>query len=163
MPEAHKRFWNIDLILCEATGCNKGVPFVRKQYLKGKRQAYEMPIYVTNEQKSYILKQLQQDLALFTRFGLMDYSMIVGIYRPPPGYSQQVLEQSLSQLHSIPYASYYQGDTTVLFIGIIDFLQVCERHAKILFFKVLEFLSCSSQYFWSSNFWHGREASVVRI
>ncbi len=163
VPEAHKRFWNIDLILCEATGCNKGVPFVRKQYLKGKRQAYEMPIYVTNEQKSYILKQLQQDLALFTRFGLMDYSMIVGIYRPPPGYSQQVLEQSLSQLHSIPYASHYQGDTTVLFIGIIDFLQVCERHAKILFFKVLEFLSCSSQYFWSSNFWHGREASVVRI
>ena len=48
VPEAHKRFWNIDLILCEATGCNKGVPFVRKQYLKCKRQAYEMPIYVTN-------------------------------------------------------------------------------------------------------------------
>lgn len=124
VPEAHKRFWNIDLVVCEATGCNKGVPFARKQYVKGKRQAYDTPIYVTKEQKAYILNLMQQDVAFFTRFGLMDYSMIVGVYRPPPGFTQHALEHSFSHLHSIPHASHYKGDMTVLFVGIIDFLQV---------------------------------------
>jgi hypothetical protein len=124
VPEAHKRFWNIDLVVCEATGCNKGVPFARKQYVKGKRQAYDTPIYVTKEQKADILKLMKQDVAFFTRFGLMDYSMIVGVYRPPPGFTQQALEHSFSHLHSIPHASQYKGDVTVLFVGIIDFLQV---------------------------------------
>mmetsp|Transcript_10380 Transcript_10380/g.43009 ORF Transcript_10380/g.43009 Transcript_10380/m.43009 type:complete len:320 (+) Transcript_10380:317-1276(+) len=130
VPEAHKRFWNIDLVVCEATGCNKGVPFARKQYVKGKRQAYDTPIYVTKEQKAYILKLMKQDVAFFTRFGLMDYSMIVGVYRPPPGFTQQALEQSFSHLHSIPHASHYKGDMTVLFVGIIDFLQAWTRSKR---------------------------------
>ena len=85
VPEVHKRCWNVSWMLCEASGCNKGVPARRTRYLAAKRRSFNFPIYVTKTQRAEILSALMRDVALFAEFGLMDYSMIVGVQRPPPG------------------------------------------------------------------------------
>jgi len=115
MPEVHKRCWNFSWMLCEATGCNKGIPLGRRRYVAGKKHAYRTPIYVTKEQKTEILTAVKADVALFEHFGYMDYSMIVGIHRPAPGQAAAELEAAAGAgaVHSKGYACQHGGDTTV--------------------------------------------------
>jgi|TARA_B100001142_G_scaffold309468_1_gene341980 hypothetical protein len=124
VPEVHKRCWNAGMIICEATGCNKGISLSRQRYTTGKQKAYKVPIYVTKEQKEEILTTLKDDLAFLVQFGLMDYSMIVGVYRPVPGDSVENLVRKKSLVDSKAYVSQHTGDLTIVYFGIIDFLQV---------------------------------------
>ena len=132
VPEVHKRCWQIGWMLSEATGCMKGVPPARMRYREGKKDAYSFPIYVTKEQREEILAAVREDVQLFDDFGLMDYSMIVGVHRPAPGEAATILAEvekngatttSAAPLHSKPYAAQHAGDTTIVYLGIIDFLQ----------------------------------------
>ena len=128
VPEVHKRCWNVPWMLCEATGCNKGVPASRTRYLSAKRRSFNFPIYVTKEQRLEILSAVKRDVALFDEFGLMDYSMIVGVQRPPPGEAARCLQEArcgsdARRLHGKPYASRHGGDSVIVYFGIIDFLQ----------------------------------------
>ena len=123
VPEMHKRCWNASWMLCEATGCNKGVPLSRQRYLSGKRKAFQVPIYLTKEQKDEVMFAVRRDVSLFTNFHLMDYSMIVGVYHPSPGRAAEELEKSQNILHGKAYASQHGGNTTIVYFGIIDFLQ----------------------------------------
>lgn len=125
VPEIHKRCWNVTWMLCEATGCGKGIPADRTRYVTAKKRAYQLPLYLTKEQRAEVMTQINRDVALFTEFNLMDYSMIVGVYRPPPGEADAILQksQNLNHLHGKAYASTHGGDTTIVYLGIIDFLQ----------------------------------------
>ena len=93
VPEVHKRCWNVAWMVCEATGCNKGVPSERTRYLSAKRRSFNFPIYVTKDQRKEILSAVERDVALFDEFGLMDYSMIVGVQRPPPARPRGACER----------------------------------------------------------------------
>mmetsp|Transcript_17851 Transcript_17851/g.28476 ORF Transcript_17851/g.28476 Transcript_17851/m.28476 type:complete len:95 (+) Transcript_17851:78-362(+) len=54
----------------------------------------------------------------------MDYSMIVGVHRPAPGQAAaELAEHNAAALCSKPYAATHAGDTTIVYFGIIDFLQ----------------------------------------
>lgn len=123
VPEVHKRCWNVSWMLCEATGCNKGVPISRQRYLSGKRKAFQVPIYLTKEQKEEVMFAVKRDVTLFTNFHLMDYSMIVGVYHPPPGRAAEEVDKSQNILHGKAYASQHGGNTMIVYFGIIDFLQ----------------------------------------
>lgn len=131
VPEVHKRCWNVAWMVCEATGCNKGVPSERTRYLSAKRRSFNFPIYVTKDQRREILSAVERDVALFDEFGLMDYSMIVGVQRPPPGEAARCLREAggdddarkMTRLHGKPYASRHGGDVVIAYFGIIDFLQ----------------------------------------
>lgn len=129
VPEVHKRCWNVSWMLCEASGCNKGVPARRTRYLAAKRRSFNFPIYVTKTQRAEILSALKRDVALFAEFNLMDYSMIVGVQRPPPGEAARCLQEAQGdagatpRLHGKPYASRHGGDAVIAYFGIIDFLQ----------------------------------------
>lgn len=128
VPEVHKRCWNVGWMLSEATGWMKGIPISRRRYLAGKKAAYDVPFYVTKEQKDEILAAMEEDVALLEEFGLMDYSMIVGVYRPPPGRAaSEVAEHEpdtdKAALHNKPYAAQHGGDAVIFYFGIIDYLQ----------------------------------------
>lgn len=122
--EAHKRCWKLNWMAGEAFGCNKCIPVTRRRYLSGKKKAYNMPIHLTKEQKREVLGLLQEDIAFFTKHGLMDYSIILAVHEPPPGICQLTAAHSANILHSKAYASYYGGSVSVVYFGIIDFLQV---------------------------------------
>ena len=123
VPEVHKRCWNLSWMLCEATGCNKGIPQGRMRYRLGKRRAFDLPIYLTKEQKEEVMTAVREDVELFKHFHLMDYSMIVGIYRPPPGEAAKEANRSRDGLYGKAYAAQHGGDVLIVHFGIIDFLQ----------------------------------------
>ena len=64
-----------------------------------------MPIHITREQKEELVGAIKQDLALFERFGLMDYSMIVGVYRPAPGRAAEELVRPPAGVDTRPLIS----------------------------------------------------------
>jgi hypothetical protein len=51
------------------TGCMKGIPADRRRYTAGKKVAYEVPFYVTKEQKQEIMAAVTEDVALFEAGG----------------------------------------------------------------------------------------------
>lgn len=124
-PEVHKRCWHLGLMVREAAGCTRGTPLDRQRYVAGKKAAYQTPIYVTKEQKQELMSAIDEDVALLKAFGLMDYSMIVGVHRPAPGTAATEMEANSAPgcLHGMAYASQHAGDTTIIYFGIIDFLQ----------------------------------------
>ncbi len=124
VPEVHKRCWNLKWMLSEAIGCEKCVPTQRRRYIAGKKTAYRIPLYVTKDQKVEILNSLDEALTLFEQYGLMDYSMIIGIFRPPPSTTASELLRLSSLPNCKAYLSQHCGDTTVIYFGLIDFLQV---------------------------------------
>eukprot|EP00982_Pelagococcus_subviridis_P017221 31524-Pelagococcus_subviridis.AAC.10 len=123
VPEVHKRCWNLKWMLSEAIGCEKCVPTQRRRYIAGKKTAYRIPLYVTKDQKVEILNSLDEALTLFEQYGLMDYSMIIGIFRPPPSTTASELLRLSSLPNCKAYLSQHCGDTTVIYFGLIDFLQ----------------------------------------
>ena len=110
VPEVHKRCWNVNWMICEATGCNKGIPQGRMRYRLGKRRAFQLPIYLTKDQKEEIMTAVHEDVKLFKRFHLMDYSMIIGIYRPPPGKAVEEANRFRDGPYGKAYAAQHGGD-----------------------------------------------------
>jgi len=123
IPEIHKRCWQFHWMVCEGTGCNKGIPFERTRYIKGKRTAYESALHVTKEQKAEVVASIKLDTALLQKHMLMDYSMLVGVYRPPPGTAALEAVSEPNGVHAKAYMAQHAGDTTIIYLGIIDFLQ----------------------------------------
>jgi len=121
--QAHKRFYRVNLFIRECFGCVRELPLDRQRYLNGKREAYDVPIYVTKEQREEILSSIKNDTALFEKHNLMDYSMIVGIQRVAPGKLSEATKPREGDVHGKPYVVHYKGETVVLYFGIIDFLQ----------------------------------------
>ena len=74
VPEVHKRCWNVNWMICEATGCNKGIPQGRMRYRLGKRRAFQLPNYLTKDQKEEIMIGARRCQALQTlpSNGLLD-------------------------------------------------------------------------------------------
>ena len=64
-----------------------------------------------------------EDVKLFKRFHLMDYSMIIGIYRPPPGKAVEEANRFRDGPYGKAYAAQHGGDVLIVYFGIIDFLQ----------------------------------------
>ena len=124
--EAHKRCWKLSWMASEALGCDRCIPVTRRRYLSGKRKAYDMPIYLTKDQKREVLALLREDVAFLTNHGLMDYSLIIAVHGPPLGTYQLTASESANILHSKSYVSYHRGSVSVVYFGIIDFLQVLE-------------------------------------
>ena len=85
-----------------------------------------MPIYLTKDQKREVLALLREDVAFLTNHGLMDYSLIIAVHGPPLGTYQLTASESANILHSKSYVSYHRGSVSVVYFGIIDFLQVLE-------------------------------------
>lgn len=123
VEEIHKRCWNVSWMVCEASGCGKGIPASRTRYLSGKKRAYNLPVYLTKTQRVEVMTAMTRDCAFFEEFNLMDYSMIVSVHRPAPGEANAELQKSQNGLHGTAYASQHGGDTTIVYFGIIDFLQ----------------------------------------
>ena len=119
----HKRFYRLDLLVRECFGCIRDVPIPRQRYIRGKREAYDAPIYVTSEQRDELVSAIKNDTALFEKHGLMDYSMIVGVQRVAPGTLNDAIKPHEGDVHGKPYVVHYQGETVILYFGIIDFLQ----------------------------------------
>jgi len=114
---------SVSWMVCEASGCGKGIPASRTRYLSGKKRAYNLPVYLTKTQRVEVMTAMTRDCAFFEEFNLMDYSMIVGVHRPAPGEANAELQKSQNGLHGTAYASQHGGDTTIVYFGIIDFLQ----------------------------------------
>ena len=120
---AHKRFYNVNLLVRECFGCYRDVPVLRQRYVKGKHEAFDAPIYVTKAQREEILTALKNDVALFDKHGLMDYSLLVGFQRVPANEVDEAMRAFEHDVHNKPYVIEYGGETLILYFGIIDFLQ----------------------------------------
>jgi len=128
---AHKRFYRLDLMTRECFGCIRDVPIERQRYLRGKREAYDAPIYLTSAQREEVLSAIKNDTALFEKHRLMDYSMIVGVQRVAPGTLGDAIKPHDGDVHGKPYVVHYQGETLILYFGIIDFLQPWNSGKKV--------------------------------
>jgi hypothetical protein len=121
--QQHKRFYRVDLLVRECFGCLRDVPVLRQRYVLGKREAFDCPIYLTEAQREEILTQLKNDVKLFERHGLMDYSLLVGIQRVAPGTVIEAIEMRDEDVFNKPYVVQYGGETLIMYFGVIDFLQ----------------------------------------
>ena len=121
--QQHKRFYRVDLLVRECFGCLRDVPVLRQRYVLGKREAFDCPIYLTEAQREEILTQLKNDVKLFERHGLMDYSLLVGIQRVAPGTVAEAIKMRDEDVFNKPYVVQYGGETLIMYFGVIDFLQ----------------------------------------
>ena len=123
VPHAHKRFYQLNLMMRECFGCYRDVPVPRQRYIKGKHEAFDVPIFLTPKQRREILSALKNDVALFETHNLMDYSLLVGIQRVRREDVADAVKMHEDDVHNKPYVVEYGGEVLILYFGVIDFLQ----------------------------------------
>ena len=120
---SHKRWYNVPLMVRECFGCFRAVPVRRRRYLKGKHEAFDAPIYLTEEQREEVMTALRNDVALFEKHNLMDYSLLVAVERVPTHRIKEEATMLEGDVHNKPYVVEYGGEVLIIYFGIIDFLQ----------------------------------------
>lgn len=131
VPHAHKRFYQLNLLVRECFGCYRDVPVPRQRYIKGKHEAFDAPIFMTPEQRKEILTALKNDVALFEAHSLMDYSLLVGIQRVRREDVAEAVKMLEGDVHNKPYVVEYGGEVLILYFGVIDFLQGWNTGKKV--------------------------------
>lgn len=131
VPHAHKRFYQLNLIVRECFGCYRDVPVPRQRYIKGKHEAFDIPIFLTPEQRKEILTALKNDVALFEAHNLMDYSLLIGIQRVRREDVAEAVNMVEDDVHNKPYVVEYGGEVLIMYFGVIDFLQSWNTGKKV--------------------------------
>lgn len=131
VPHAHKRFYNLNLIVREWFSCYRDVPVPRQRYIAGKFEAFDVSLFMTKDQKEEIMTQLRNDCALFETHNLMDYSLLVGIQRVRREDVEEAVAMRDGDVHNKPYVVEYGGEILILYFGVIDFLQPWNAGKKV--------------------------------
>jgi len=72
VPQAHKRFYNLPVMVKEWFACYRDVPVPRQRHIAGKWKAFDVSVFVTPDQKEDLMVRLRSDCASFEAHGLMD-------------------------------------------------------------------------------------------
>ena len=65
----------------------------RVTYHRGKVNARKLKLHMTEEQRAQVLSELKRDTDWLAKMNLMDYSLLVGIRKGPPGRSWETVER----------------------------------------------------------------------
>ena len=128
---SHKRWYNVPLMVRECFGCFRAVPVRRRRYLKGKHEAFDAPIYLTEGQREEVMTALKNDVALFEKHNLMDYSLLVAVERVPTSRIKEEAKMLEGDVHNKPYVVQYGGEVLIIYLGVIDFLQSWTSGKKV--------------------------------
>lgn len=133
VAQVHKRCWNMSWMLgecfggcCggEATSAGCGVPEERRRYKRGKRAAYRDVHRVSPAQRERLLGTLRADAAFMAGIELMDYSVILAVRKVPAAEAAAAAYYPQpGDMHSAPVVSIEGDEATIMYFGIIDFLQ----------------------------------------
>jgi len=135
IPAVHKRIWNVGM-WCGTNGWTQA----RHRYYAGKLEARSAQIALTKEQRQSFLQALQRDTAWLASHNIMDYSLLVAIKEKPKETGTASGGLGPSNIGVRPFARKGpQGEEILVFISIIDFLQLWTTGKKIArVIKVLE-------------------------
>jgi hypothetical protein len=129
VPQVHKRFYNLPLLMAEAAGLQQCVAADRRTYMRGKTRALSETFELSPEDRQLVTSLATADANFLAAAGLMDYSLILGtmtkrmlpngrVPQFPPGGALRD-GKPLVQVTQSP-----EGPVaTALYLGIIDYLQ----------------------------------------
>lgn len=146
----HKRVWHVHMWCGDCAWSDD-----RMTYFQGKVAARAIEILVTKRQRADVVSRLRLDTDWLSENNLMDYSLLVGVKRI--SQAEFALDKVARWSHSAPIGELRQpllsraglqsrgpdgkdvGDVTLVYVGIIDFLQAWTLGKKIAMgLKVLE-------------------------
>jgi len=82
-----KRIWNV--LMWGGTCCWTED---RVTYHRGKVNARRLKLHITEDQRAQVLSELKRDTDWLAKMNLMDYSLLVGIRKGPPGQGRETVE-----------------------------------------------------------------------
>lgn len=126
----HKRFFKLHMFC--GTCCWSAE---RKKYFEGKKEAFafNFNLELNPKQRDLVLKQIESDVRLFQRLGLMDYSLILTILERPTNDFPNILPFA----HNQPHVVKYRGGFRAYYFGIIDFLQDWSFGKKVSLYETV--------------------------
>ena len=115
----HKRIFNLHLWLGKLFWSD-----ARKHYHEGKVHAAQVKFPVSKKDHADIVTKVSRDVAFLQKYQLMDYSLVVSYHAAPrdPALLDAVFRGS-SDGGSQPYIGLQRTNASVIYVGIIDFLQ----------------------------------------
>ena len=124
VEQVHKRCWNVPWMASE--GCMGGcaVDDLRKRYKRGKTTAFNDVHRMSAQQRTRTLGTLQGDATLMRSLELMDYSLIIAVRQTSAARAREDARvPGDGDLHAPPLVVVDGDKATIMYFGVIDFLQ----------------------------------------
>lgn len=124
VEQVHKRCWNVPWMASE--GCMGGcaVDDLRKRYKRGKMTAFNDVHRMSAQQRTRTLGTLQGDATLMRSLELMDYSLIIAVRQTSAARAREDARvPGDGDLHAPPLVVVDGDKATIMYFGVIDFLQ----------------------------------------